>query len=215
MRRFSVRTLMVLIVVAAVGLAALRNANLYWAAATWTVVLLALATSITGALTLRGTEQYACVGYAIFSSLYLALTVSNVISGPQRSLLPTSLVLKRVHDAVEFYTESSKFPELLLAENGRTKLEEHIKSLQERPDGGGSQLDDAKQLLLEAEKRVKEEHAELAMGTRWYRWLPGAADNDHFFPIGHSLFTLVSGLVGSVVAKILYARRQRSDTQTP
>ena len=71
MRRFSVRSLMLFIVGAAVGLAALRNANAYWPSATATVVVVAVATSVMGALTLRGRERYEWAGFAVFSGAYL------------------------------------------------------------------------------------------------------------------------------------------------
>jgi hypothetical protein len=85
MRRFSVRSLMVLIVGAAVGLAALRNANVYWAAGMSIAVLMALATSIASALILRGREQCASTGFAVFSGVYLVFAVTEFSNSFQNS----------------------------------------------------------------------------------------------------------------------------------
>ena len=50
MRRFSILTLMGFVFVAAIGLAALRNANELWAGAMLTIVFLAIASAVMGAL---------------------------------------------------------------------------------------------------------------------------------------------------------------------
>jgi hypothetical protein len=73
---------MVLIVGAAVGLAALRNANVYWATAMAVVLLVVVGTSLIGAIALRGREQFGWIGFAVFSVLYLGVTVGNFLSDP-------------------------------------------------------------------------------------------------------------------------------------
>jgi hypothetical protein len=79
MRRSSVRSLMFFIVVGAVGLAALRNANVYCAGVIANLGVVALAGSCVAALTLRGREQCAWVGFTVFSAMYLSVTVANVL----------------------------------------------------------------------------------------------------------------------------------------
>jgi hypothetical protein len=138
MRRFSIRGLMVLIVGAAVGFAALRNADTYWAAGMSIAVLMALATSIASALILRGREQCAWTGFAVFSGVYLVFAA---------------------------FTEFSN-------------------TLQNSFDP-------------------------------FRDWVPDAADANAFLCVGHCLVALLFGLVGTVAGKILYARRKRSETQTP
>lgn len=93
MRRFSVRFFMVLVVVAAVGLAALRNANVYWASAIAVVVWLAIAASVIGALALRGRERYGWAGFAVFSVEYLGVTVGTALSDPFKDPFGTELAL--------------------------------------------------------------------------------------------------------------------------
>ena len=66
--RFSIRTLMAVIVVSAVGLAGLRNANELWAGMLLIVALAAIGISVLGILMLRGKDQVLCVGFALFSA---------------------------------------------------------------------------------------------------------------------------------------------------
>jgi hypothetical protein len=154
MRRFSVRTLMILIVGAAVGLAALRNADDFWAPATATVVVVAIATSVMGALTLRGRERYTWAGFAVFSSIYLVAAV-----------------------ATESFASFVSF--------GPTAALEYVQS-----------------------------HAVGDQTDRWRSWLPGALNTNEFRCVGHSLFALLSGLIGCVVGRLFYARRERNEIQT-
>jgi uncharacterized membrane protein len=104
MRRFSVRSVMILIVGAAIGVTALRNANSYWAVAIATSVVAALATSGVGALTLRGGEQSGCAGFAVFSGVYLIAAVVSEYSGPFKSCLGTAVALNYVQFQVGDYT---------------------------------------------------------------------------------------------------------------
>jgi hypothetical protein len=80
---------MILIVGIAVGLVALRNASAFWASATATVVVVAVATSVVGALTLRGRERYTSAGFAAFSGVYLAVALGTVLSDLKDYLGPT------------------------------------------------------------------------------------------------------------------------------
>jgi hypothetical protein len=165
MRRFSVRSLMIFIVGAAVGLAALRNANDYWATAMATVVVVAVATSIVGSLTLRGRARYEWAGFAVFSAVYLAVAVGTVLSDRFKEYFGPTVALEYVQSKV---SGDQSEPMLPLR---------------------GPSLDSVE---------------------RWRSWLPGAADIDGFRCVGHSIFALLSGLIGSVVGGIFYARRERN-----
>ena len=71
MRRFSIRTLMAVVVVSAVGLAALRNANEVWADVMCLAALAAVGSAMLGAMFLRRREQAWSAGFALFSGSYL------------------------------------------------------------------------------------------------------------------------------------------------
>ena len=80
MRRFSIRTLMAVIVVFAVGLAALINANSLWAAMMLLISLAAVGIDVMGAVILRGGEHSWWAGFAFFGGAYLALAFAPWLS---------------------------------------------------------------------------------------------------------------------------------------
>src|SRR5262249_23690849 len=43
----------------------------------------------------------------------------------------------------------------------------------------------------------------------------GAVNTEDFLRVGHCLFAFFSGLIGSVIGRILYTRRERGGTSTP
>jgi hypothetical protein len=202
MRRFSVRTLMLLIVGAAVGLAALRNANVYWAMGMSIALIGTLATSAVGALILRGKEQCACAGFAVFCVVYLGVTVS----GLSDLSAPLSYVSQ-----VAGYSTPPVFGNLKAARS------EEAAEL-ESAEASGLNEGDLRRLknnLKELDEQIESDQASTNSADRWRSWLPGAVNAGEFLRVGHSLFALLSGLAGSVVGTIFYARRQRSETQTP
>jgi hypothetical protein len=206
MRRFSVRTLMVLIVGAAVGLAALRNANVYWAATLVAVVLAAVATSLTGAMTLRGREQCGWAGFAIFSTVYLVGAVASEFSLSFRELFGPTAALEYVQSKV-----SGDRSDPWLRE--RASLLQLMVALQQSVD------EQKCRQWVALKARVDWLDAQQAQASRdsadrWRSWLSGAANVGEFGCVGHCLFALLSGLIGTVVGRIFYARRERSETQT-
>jgi hypothetical protein len=98
MRRVSIRKLMVLIVGAAVGLAALRNANVYWATAITVVLAMVVGASVIGAIALRGKEQCGWIGFAVFSVLYLGLTLGNFLPDRWKDPFRTSALFNYISD---------------------------------------------------------------------------------------------------------------------
>jgi hypothetical protein len=75
MHRFSIRTLMAVVLISAVGLAALTNANDLWAGLTMLGAMAATGAAVLGAFILRGRERCWCAGFAFFSTGYLMLVV--------------------------------------------------------------------------------------------------------------------------------------------
>jgi hypothetical protein len=103
MRRFSIRTLMAVIVVCAVGLAALSNANDWWAGIMPLVALASVGVALLGALILFGRGRSWWLGYSLFSGVYLMLTAGPGISmDVTHSLVTTRMIIdfhSRVADA--------------------------------------------------------------------------------------------------------------------
>jgi hypothetical protein len=201
MRRFSVRSLMVFIVGAAVGLAALRNANAYWAMGMSIALIGTLATSVVGALILRGKEQCACAGFAAFCVVYLGVTVSG-LSDPTAPLSYVSQVAG--------YSTPPVFGNL---KGARSESAAELESAEASGLNEGD-LRRLKNNLKELDEQIESDQASTNSADLWRSWLPGAVNAGEFLRVGHSLFALLSGLAGSVVGTIFYARRQRSETQT-
>jgi hypothetical protein len=209
MSRLSVRVAMLLVLVAAVSLAALRNANVYWAAAISTFVLLALATSVAGALALRTNERYAWAGFAVFTALYLAFTTLSQFSGPLSCFGPT-VALNRLQS--HFGEPRKPGSELLQLVRDRVELSElqrHIgfgdaedKFLHKQIDTGSYAL---------SQKINDLNRADASNG--WHSWLPGAANTNEFLSIGHGVFAILFGLLGSVIGRMFYAQRERGEAQ--
>ena len=95
MRRISIRSLMAFVVIAAVGVAALRNADELWSGAMLMIALAAVGAAILGASSLPSRERAWWLGFAVFSGGYLAVALS-----PLTSELPTSQFLGYVHSQV-------------------------------------------------------------------------------------------------------------------
>ncbi len=98
MRRFTIRILMAVIVVSAVGLAALRNASELWAGMMLLVALAAIGISLLGILILRGQEQAWSVGFALFAGIYFALALAPWLSEAFWPNLGTTHILIAAHE---------------------------------------------------------------------------------------------------------------------
>ncbi len=211
MRGFSVRSLMLVIVGAAVGLAALRSANVYWAAATATLVVAALATSVLGALGLRGREQYQWAGFALFSAVYLVVTVGTLLSEPFKGSFGTTVALNYVQSQVAYTQSQVDGDYLALLAHLRELRAKVVRQIEQVPPMDGLPKVAIVPEGLKADLAALDENIRLYhSSTRWRSWLPGAANTNEFLCVGHSLFALLSGLVGTAVGKMFYARRERS-----
>jgi hypothetical protein len=97
MYRFRIRTLMAFVLVCAAGIAALRNANEWWASTLPLVALVAVGAGVLGAIILRGAEQYWWLGFALFSGSYLALAIGPWQSDTIQPQLGTTHLLNYLH----------------------------------------------------------------------------------------------------------------------
>jgi hypothetical protein len=75
MHRFSIRTLMAVVLVSAIGLAALKNANDLWAGMMMLIALAAVGVAVLGAINLQGRERAWWQGFGLFCGGYLALAL--------------------------------------------------------------------------------------------------------------------------------------------
>ncbi len=88
---------MVLVLISAVGLAALRSASDLWAGMMLLFALAAVGIAVMAAVILRGRERYWWAGFAFFAGGYLALAVGPWLSDTFQPQLGTTHLLRYVH----------------------------------------------------------------------------------------------------------------------
>src|SRR4051794_8501084 len=99
MRRFSILGLMGLIVALAIGLAALRGANEYWAGGLLLATPVLLCVALVGALCGKKRSRAGRLGFAVFGGAYFALAFLG-LSEANLAKLPTSMLLRFVTERV-------------------------------------------------------------------------------------------------------------------
>ena len=196
MRRFSVRTLMVFVIIFAIGLAALRNGNDLWAAAMLFIALVAVGTAVLGFIIMRGQEREWWRGFGVFCAGYLVLTFAPGFSTAVMPLLPTTQLLDHVHSQFIASTSQARLPQILWWQHARALAEvDRFKAENRGP--GDRELDSAMRVLMNLETQLQ-----------------GAADQRDFLRVGHSLFALLAGLLGGTIAARFSARRVRGELPT-
>src|SRR5262245_58393130 len=109
MRRFSIGSLMVLTLVIAVAVAALRDASDTWAGILFGITLFLLASSLLGVIHRRDAKRAGWQGFALFGWGYLALAMAP---GLDPAKLATTQLLDALHakltaDSVQHTTYSN------------------------------------------------------------------------------------------------------------
>ena len=196
MRRFSIRSLTAFIAIAAIGLAALRDANDLWAGMLLLLALAAVAIAMMGAVILRGGERYWWAGFAFFGGGYLAVAVGPWLSDAFQPQLGTTQVLRYVHARI-IASASPTLDDAELAELRQRRLELRSIYLQVR---GRKESDPS---LIVTKRELGKVDQQLAADDAVPLF-------DQFQRVGHSLFTLLAGLLGGTVAVWFYMRRERA-----
>ena len=196
MRRFSIRSLTAFIVLAAIGLAALRDANDLWAGMLLLLALATVAVAMIGAVILRGGERFWWAGFAFFGGGYLAIAVGPWLSDTFQPQLGTTQVLRRAHGRM-IASAAPTLDDVELADLRKRRLELHPVFMRVR---ARKESDPALMVTKQALAKVDQQLA--------------AADAvpllDQFLRVGHSLFTLLAGLLGGTIAMWFYIRRERT-----
>lgn len=199
MRRFSIRSLMALIVVAAIGLAALRNANGLWAGMLLLLALAAIGSAVMGAVILRGKERYWSAGFAFFAGCYLVLAIGPWLSSWYSSRIGTTYLLNQLRHR-------------MFASDVETLSDSEAESLSLREQ----QLEADLARVREESRDPNDASRVLALATRLQAIRVKLTTNQNAAPrradfqdVGHSLFALLAGLVGGTVAVWFSLRRER------
>jgi hypothetical protein len=236
MRRISVRSLMAVVLISAIGLAALRNASSLWAGIILLLDMVALGGAVLGAAIMRGREQAWWLGFAVFGAGYLIAASSSL--GTE---LPTTQMLCYVHSQVIASPKNDvAIRQLISLRQSLFILKQKIMHDREvsRMETGSdhANVDSllASRALLDrkiasVESRVRRASVRAVStstddttafdefsgppANRWRAMLPGAANLDAFLATGQRIFALLAGLVGGTVATWFYNRRQRREVQ--
>src|SRR5262249_42272420 len=99
MRRFSIRSLMAFVVVAAVAVAALRNADDYWAGGLLLGTSLFIGVATLGAIYHSRRRRAVPLGFPVFGGGYFSLAFLG-LSDQNLAKLPTTWLLSYVHQRV-------------------------------------------------------------------------------------------------------------------
>jgi hypothetical protein len=194
MRRFSIRSLMAFVLVSAIELAALRNANELWARVTMMLAVALIGVAVLWAILLRGQERAWWSGFAVLGVAYLLVSLS-----PLRYRLGTTHLLEYIH---------AKVAESPIATFEVSRFDEN--SLLYRivtTDGDVSERTVANSVYHSTP--AEDLLISMTPANPWRSLLPGAANLDAFQRVGHALFALLAGLIGGSVAVWFYARRER------
>jgi hypothetical protein len=110
-RRFSIKTLMAVIVVSAIGLAVLRTANELSAGLMLLGAVAAVCVALMGAVILRGTDRASCAGFVFLGGIYLACAFAPWLSGEFQPIPGTSQILEDLFSQIAPLTTGGNTPE--------------------------------------------------------------------------------------------------------
>jgi hypothetical protein len=79
--RFTLTQLMALVLCLGLGLAALRNADGFWAGATYNLGIMMVATALVGAIARKGRPRATWAGFAVFGYTYLIASLADWRTG--------------------------------------------------------------------------------------------------------------------------------------
>ncbi|MGP0068726.1 MAG: hypothetical protein ACLQGP_34635 [Isosphaeraceae bacterium] len=197
MRRRSIRTLMGFVVLIAIGLAALRNANELWAGLMMLLALAAVGVAILGAALLGGRERAWWLGFAVFAGGYLAVSVGPWVGDAFRQQLITThwigdLRHRLIASQVGAWTAEKQALEAELA-----RLKPSTPNFQYDP------------VVANLTNHLRSAQAALTASRN------AGLRYDHFQRVGHCLCILLSGLVGGTVAVWFRGRRERQESSPP
>jgi hypothetical protein len=208
MRRCSILGLMGSVVVCGVGLAALRNADPAWAGIMFLLAAGVLATAVAGVIYLRGRDRAWWGGFALFGGGYFALAFAPWLSEAFEPRLGTTTLLEYLHSRVERAAPAEFLQVYLDLRSRRDSLAEQLDRYESLPSlYDHEQINSIRKLLSNTEGRIAAiEGRAPNPAARWRALLPGAANSEPFRRVGHCLFALAAGLVGSVVSCRFHAR---------
>jgi hypothetical protein len=218
MRRFSIVGMMGFVVLCALGLAALRNANELWAGAWFLLVCALLGISILGCVYQEGPDRAWWLGFLLFCGGYTTLAfgpwfsdqvgpslltvqvvraLDSTVTGTAAPRTATADVLKLQADYDRYKTVLARTQQAVRSPNDPA-----LRSVQAQLSKYASALQAAGQPLPNLNP------SNPGPRTRLRALLPGAANSRSFLGIVHCLSALLAGSLGALVASRFASRRE-------
>jgi hypothetical protein len=199
MRRFTILGLMGLLLGVAVAVAALRNADDYWAGGLMLATVLLIGVVTLGAAYSSGRRRAGRLGFVVFAGVYFALAFL-ALSDHNLAKLPTTWLLVFVHQRVSppklvYYVAMKYTP----VQTGTTTVLTR-KITPSVPAYGVTTTTSSPTSVINYVRTP----------PSWNALLPGAANYEAFSVVGHCLFALLAGLLGMVVARRCESRQRRA-----
>ncbi len=203
MRRFTILGLMALILGLAVAIAALRNADDYWAGGLMLATALLIGVATLGAAYHSGRRRAGRLGFAVFAGGYFALAFLG-LSDQNLAKLPTTWLLAYVHQRVAAPLTLTGTLTFTGVGTGQTGLGTVLTSnVSPGPLPNTVTTTTTSQFTMAGVTSS-------STSARWKAMLPGAANYDAFSVVGHCLFAQLAGLLGMVIARSYQAREERA-----
>jgi hypothetical protein len=198
MRRFSIRALMVGIVITALAMAALRNASAFWSSVLLMVTLAVTGFAMLGAVAMQGREQHWWIGFALFSGCYLALALGLFPGETLHPPLGTTHLLGQLYEQMHpaMVPAKENLETLVFERQRKTSFLESLLSRSPKSDP----------TILSVQGQIISLDQQIAV-------LKSGATYDQFQRVGHSLIALLSGLLGGTAAVWFYVRRVRTEAR--
>jgi hypothetical protein len=207
MRRFTILNLMGFVLALALGLAALRGANDYWASGLLLGTPLLLCVALVGGLCGVECARAPRLGFAVFGGAYFAIALLGLSEGSLGNL-PTSRLLAYVHEKVAGtlpfnVTFTSSVGSVVPGGSAGNFVVMTVPPVQ--PPASLTTAKGAGQLLTFSNVAVNGK-----LPNSWLAVMPGAMNNEAFSTVGHCLFALLAGLLGAIIARRFEKRRLTS-----
>jgi hypothetical protein len=191
--RFSIASLLALVLIVAVGLAALHASTDAWDGGVFALILLTLHTSALLAVHRRGRERAFWMGFTLFGSAYLLASLVPSVE----SRLPSSRGLA--------YLDSKLVDRVIAVNWAWTSI---------APPGNPSQ-----KIVFTTNEGTRAQNGQATVQLWDATSMPRAGSKgstENFVRIGHSLLAFLMALVGGHLSQFLFeqGRRRRADEHT-